>query len=176
MRRGLLAEFTSPEALTAAVERLHALGYRAMEAYSPYPLPELDPMLGVPRSRASAVVLLAALAGGAGAYLLQWWINVSDYPLDVGRRPLHSAPAFALITFEMAVLAGAVAGFVAFVLRGGMPVLWHPLFEVEGFERASDDRFFLHVALADPRFSASTLTDALDRLGAERVVRLGVSP
>jgi len=40
------------------------------------------------------VVLLGGLIGGASGYLLQYWVSVIAYPLNVGGRPLHSWPAF----------------------------------------------------------------------------------
>ena len=61
------------------------------------------------RARGCAGSCLAAgLLGGGAAYLLQWWINVIDYPLDIGGRPYHSALAFVPITFEMTCCCGRV--------------------------------------------------------------------
>jgi hypothetical protein len=117
-------------------------------------------------------VLGAALAGGGGAYLLQWWINVFAHPLDVGGRPDHAAPAFVPITFEMAVLIGAASAVIAAVVLGGMPRLWDPVFEVDGFERATRDRFWLAVADGDPALDHDRDTAALEAAGALRVVWL----
>ncbi len=176
MRRGVLAEFESPEAVEAAAERVHALGYRRIEAFSPYPLERLEALVGARGSPVPAITLAAAVAGGVGAYLLQWWVSARAYPLDVGGRPLHSAPAFVPITFEMVVLSASLAAFVALLALCGLPRLWHPVFEVPGFESASIDRFWLGVDLDDPRFASDALAGELARLGASRVVRLGLEP
>lgn len=173
MRRGLLAEFGSPEALVAAVAALRELGYAELEAFAPYPVEGLDEALGLRRSRVSTFVLAAGLAGAAAAYLVQWWTNAVDYPLDVGGRPLHSAPAFVPITFETTVLFAALAAFLAPLLLTGLPRLWHPVFEAEGFESASIDGYWLGIDAHDPRLDDGAAGDHLRQLGARRVVPVG---
>ena len=96
-----VAELDSPEALVRAAERLHELGFRALETYTPFPMPELEPLLGIKRlataaSRSSA----RAPFGCAFAYVAQWWMTAVDYRLDVGGRPFDSIPADVPIMFE----------------------------------------------------------------------------
>src|SRR4030081_3175619 len=102
----LLAEFASADKLLGAVDRLRALGYARLEAFTPYPIPDLDEKLQIRRSRAPWAVLASAITGGAFAYLVQWWCTVIDFPLAVGGRPIHSAPAFIPIVFETVILFG----------------------------------------------------------------------
>ena len=155
MKAGLLAEFETPEALLAAVEELHRRGYRVLDAFTPYPVHGLEQALRLPRSKLPWLVLPFALGGGGGCYGLQAYLNGWDYPLDVGGRPPHSAPAFIPISFEMMVLATALGGLVIFLALCKLPELHHPIFEVEGFERASQDRFWLGI---DGRGNARILT------------------
>lgn len=176
MRSGLLAEFGTPEALLAAAARLRALGVTHLDAFTPYPVPGLEATLGLRRSRIPAAVLVCALLGGAAGYLAQWWMNAVSYPLNVGGRPLHSAPAFVPITFEMCVLGGALAAFVGLLVATHLPRLWDPVFEVEGIERATIDRFFLAIERDDPRFGAVPLRGTLEQLGALRIAELGGAP
>jgi hypothetical protein len=174
MNSGLMGEFETPEAIVDAVKRLRARGLTQLDTFTPYPLPELDEALGVTRTRAiPAAVLAAALTGAAAAYLIQWWTSAVDYPLDVGGRPLHSAPAFVPVTFETAVLLGALAAFVALLIAARLPRLWSPVFEVEGFESASIDRFWVGVDLGDPGFSRRAIEAAMRDAGALRVVPVG---
>lgn len=172
MRVRVLAEFTTPEALRRAVERLREEGYRRVDTYTPYEVPGVAERLGLERTRIPWVAFGAGAAGALLAYLLQWWINVVDLPLDVGGRPPHSAPAFIVITFETVILFAAVAAFVAFFVVSRLPEPWSPLFEVEGFERASVDRFWLGVDGRDPRCEPEATAELLEELAPTRVVRL----
>jgi len=95
-----------------------------------------------------------------------------DLPLDIGGRPLHSAPAFIPITFEMTVLCAAATALLSALVLGGLPRLWHPVFEVDGFERATIDRFWLAVDPGDPAIDRARDTAALEAAGALRVVWL----
>jgi hypothetical protein len=97
--------------------------------------------------------LLGGILGGAGAYFLQWYAAVVDYPLNIGGRPLHSWPAFIPATFELTILGAAVAAVIAMLALNGLPRLYHPLFEVDEFELASRNRFFLCLPAHDPVFA-----------------------
>jgi hypothetical protein len=149
--RGILARFASPEELLAALERARAAGYTRLEAYTPFPvdgLAEALPRAGTP---IGWVVFGAGLFGGTGAYALQYWAT-HDYPLNIGGRPLHSWPAFIPVTFELTVLTAAIVGVLALGWLCRLPRLHHPVFEAPGFERASQDRYFLLIRDDDPRF------------------------
>lgn len=148
MTRPLLAAFADPATLRTALRSVRESGFRPLDAFTPFPVEGMAPELDPGRSSIRWWMLAAALLVGAAAYALEWWSAVHAYPIDSGGRPLHSWPVFLLAPFEVAVLAGAVAGLVAFLRDAGLPALHHPLFEIPSFERASDDRFFL-LAAAD---------------------------
>jgi hypothetical protein len=169
MRSGVVAEFGTAEALLRAHESLRRAGYTRLTTWTPYPVKGVLERL--PESIVPWVMLVAAVLGGGIGYLIQWWCNARSFPIDVGGRPLHSAPAFIPITFESAVLAASVTGFGLMVAACGMPRLHHPLFEVRGFDRAMVDRFWLGIDDADPRF-AEQVEEELTSLGAIRCERL----
>jgi hypothetical protein len=150
---GLLAEFADAPALCAAARHVRAHGYTRAEAYSPFPVDGLDEVLGTPRDWVAPATLLGGILGGAGAYFLQWYAAVVDYPVNIGGRPLHSWPAFIPATFELTILGGAVAAVIAMLALNGLPRLYHPLFEVDEFELASRNRFFLCLPAHDPVFA-----------------------
>jgi hypothetical protein len=160
----VLAEFSDAAALAAAISQLRARGYRELDAYTPYSTEEVREALAWQRSRLSWLVLLGALLGGAGAYLLQWYLVAFLYPLNVGGRPPHMPLAFVPISFEMAVLGGAVAAFLSVLVGGRLLRWWDPVFEAEGFETASVDRFWLEVRDADPRFDATETLREVEEL------------
>ena len=173
MDEGLVAEFESADAIAHAYLSLEADGFTRVTTYTPYPVNAIDARL--PRSRLPWLMLTAGLVGGALGYLVQWWCNGMDFPINVGGRPLQSAPAFIPITFESTMLAASVVGFVALIARCGLPRVSHPIDAVEGFARASVDRFWLGIDASDPRFGDG-LAVRLRELGALRCARVGAAP
>jgi hypothetical protein len=173
MKKGLLAEFEKPETLVHALKQLRTDGYRALEAFTPFPVPEAEEALELPRSRLPRFVLAAGLLGGATGYFVQWFCNAFDYPINVGGRPLHSAPAFIPITFEMTILAASLTAVIGVFVAARLPKLWRPIFEAEGFDRAFVDRFFVGVDAGDARFDRERSERELRELGALSVVPFG---
>lgn len=172
----LFAEFATAEQLLQAVDRLHLKGYRAIETFSPFSIPGLSERVGGGRSWLPVLVFGGGVSGALGAYLVQWFVNVHSYPLNIGGRPAHAVPAFLLPTFEGAVLVAACTAFVGVLLTLRMPRPWHPVFEIDGFERASTDRYWVAIDLADPRSDPELSVRELTALHPIRVVRLeGIS-
>jgi Protein of unknown function (DUF3341) len=149
---GLMAEYDAPEDLLAATQRAYAAGYRRMDAYSPFPVDGLADALGVTRPKLPLLVLGGGIVGAIGGYLLQYYTSVITYPLNIGGRPFHSWPAFIPVTFETAILVAAVTAVLGMLALNGLPRPHHPVFNVERFERASSDQFFLCIESADTHF------------------------
>lgn len=149
---GWLAEFSSGEELVAQAKRVRAMGYTAVEGYSPYPVDGLAEAVGFTKNRISMITLMGGLFGGGLAYFMLYYVNVIDYPLNVGGRPFHSWPAFIPITFELTVLFASFATVIGLFALNGFPRPYHPVFNVDRFERASQDGFFLSVEATDPCF------------------------
>jgi hypothetical protein len=165
----LYAEFRAEGDLRKALASVAPRADLEIDLFTPYPVADLEPLLRVRRSYIPLLVLTAGVSGAIGAYLLQLWCAAISYPVDVGGRPLHSAPAFIPITFESAVLAACTTAFVAILVAARLGRLYDPLFDVDGFERAMTDRFWMSVT--GP--GAATLADvreALSGAGALRVV------
>lgn len=165
----LLADFDTPEALVVAAERAFAAGYRRMDAFSPFPVEGLSEALGQRPSRVPAIVLIAGILGGAGGYLMQYWMNAFDYALNIGGRPPHSWPAFIPVTFEMTVLIAAVVGVIGMFALNRLPMPYHPVFNAPHFDRATHDRFFLAIEADDPQFDREKTAAFLASLGAIQV-------
>src|SRR5690348_12546246 len=107
---GLAAEFDDPGQLVAAARAAREAGYRRIEAYSPYPISDLDEI--VPGSNLlPAVVLAGGITGTVSAWPLQYGHRVWLFPLNVGGRPLNSWPSFIVIMFELTILFASCAAF-----------------------------------------------------------------
>lgn len=167
---GLVAEFDAPEALLEAAKATRRAGYSRLDAFTPFPNRDIAEALGFRRSWLRFLPWLAVLVGGAVQYYSQYWMNVIDYPINVGGRPLHSWPAFIPATIIVSVLWGGVATFLVMLFETRLPRLHHPIFDTPDFERASQDRFFLLVKADDPRFDSETTTSLLAQF-APRAIR-----
>jgi len=172
---GVLAEFGRPEALVSAA-RAARERYGPVDAYAPYSVEGLAEAVGFTHDRVPLVALLGGLTGGLGAYVLQWYTAVIDYPIDAGGRPLHSWPAFVPATFELAVLGAALAIFVGVWALNGLPRLNHPLFDVPDFDLASRDRYFLCIRARGATFDAEDAKRFLAGLGPLRVSEVHAGP
>jgi len=166
---GLLAQFETPAALRRACERVRAEGYTRFDAHSPFPVHGLSRAMGLPASRLPFLVLAVALLGTGGALALQSWVHVIEYPLVISGKPFFSWPAFVPIIFEVTVLFAAAATVLGMLHLTRLPRHHHPLFRSRAFERATDDKFFVSVEAADPRFDAAQTEALLRELGATSV-------
>jgi hypothetical protein len=169
---GLLAEFRSPETLLHAAERASREGFKRMDAYTPFPVEGLAEAIGFSRTRMPLIVLIGGIIGCVGGYFLQYWVAVLDYPLNVGGRPLNSWPAFVPVTFELTILSAALAAFFGVLALNGLPMPYHPVFNVEQFELASRNHFFLCIEAVDPKFDADATRKFLESLSPEGVYQV----
>src|SRR4051812_46271597 len=149
---GLMAEFEDPTSLVTATERAHREGYRCMDAYSPFPIEELHHALGSPPSKLPLIVLIGGLVGCVGGLFLQYWAAAIAYPVNVGGRPINSWPAFIPVTFECTILVAALSAVFGTLALNGLPMPYHPVFNVERFALASRNRFFLVIESRDRKF------------------------
>jgi Protein of unknown function (DUF3341) len=164
-RHSVVAEFASADALLEAVRQVRAAGHERMETYSPYEVPGLDDALPRPPSRLPKLVFAGGALAALGAYGVQVYANVIRYPQNAGGRPTHAAAPFVISTFEGLVLGAALFAFFGFLVLLGLPRLYRPIFNVDGFDRASRDRFFL--AVERPRLAPGrALDELLESLGA----------
>ena len=166
---GLIAAFAEPDALVRAASAMREKGYRRMDAFSPFEIRELETILEIRRTRLPWLVLAGGAAGAVLVYALMLYSVEIDYPVNVGGRPLHSWPPFAVIAFEAAILGAALAGFVGMLWANGLPRYHHPVFNAESFTYARGGKFFLLIEVADPKYRKGVTRGQLTRLGAETV-------
>ena len=166
---GLMAEFDSPTELVVAARKTYAAGYKKIDAYSPFPVEELADAIGFRHNGVPAVVLVGGILGCLSGYLLQWWISVVSYPVNVGGRPFHSAPAFIVVTFEMTILCAVLAAVFGMLALNGLPMPYHPVFNVPRFRFATKDRFFLIVFSSDPKYTSTGTRAFLESLAPRSI-------
>lgn len=149
---GVMAEFDTPEAMMDAAYAARAAGYKKIDGFSPFPVEGLTDALGETDNRVPYFTLAGACTGFTVAYSLQYITGVITYPINIGGRPLHAWPMYGPPTFEWTVLFGCITGILTMFILNGLPSPYHPVFNVDAFERASTDRFFLLVESRDEKF------------------------
>src|SRR2546426_7805575 len=125
---GVMAQFDNPSALVAAARETYAAGYRQINGYSPFPIEELSEAIGFKRTTLPLIVLAGGILGGLGGFFMQYWMEVINYPLNVGGKPYNSWPAFIPITFETTVLCAAFAAVPGVVVLNKPPQAHPPGF------------------------------------------------
>jgi len=152
---GMMAEFDTTSDLVAAARRTHEAGYRKIDAYSPFPVEGLADEMGFHKNAVSLVVLVGGVLGAIAGYLLQYWISAVTYPINVGGRPYNSWPAFIVVTFETTILFAGLAAVLGMLALNGLPMPYHPVFNVPRFAFATRDRFFLIIFSSDPKYETA---------------------
>ena len=166
---GMMAEFDTPVALVEAAKRTYQAGYKRIDAYTPFPVEGLAEEIGFHRDEVPLVVLIGGIVGGLTGYVMQYWMSAVAYPLNIGGKPYHSWPAFIVITFEMTILFAGISAVFGMLALNGLPMPYHPVFNVPRFTRASRDRFFLVVFSSDVKYDPAATRQFLESLDPRSV-------
>jgi hypothetical protein len=170
----LLAEFSDSARFVDAARRAHNAQYRLIDTFTPFPIDDVLALVEQRKSHIRVAMFVGGVAMAALAYGTEYYSAVAAYPYNSGGRPFDAWPTFMLVPFATGILLAAIAGFAAFLAETGLPRLHHALFAVQGFGRASQDRFVL--ALARPN-GGGDLKHAIDFLrgaGASEVREVDV--
>ncbi len=104
-------------------------------------------------ARSGPTTLGAALAGGAAFYgmcVLRHGPTATS-SMSAGAPPF-SWPSFVVPSVSFAMLSGTLAVHAVFLFVNRLPRLNHPAFNIEGFERATQGRYFLAAEARGPGF------------------------
>lgn len=165
----ILAEYTDVSALLAACRKARQAGYQDVDTYTPYPIHGVDEALGWKPSRVPFIALAGMIAGGTGGYMMQFFLNAIEYPLNVGNRPLNSIPAWIPITFETTVLLTGVTMFLGLLALLGLPRPHHPVFESDAFQRSASTHAYWISVTVPTSDRDQEIADSLRSLGARTV-------
>lgn len=167
---GLMAEFDSAAALLKAAERARDAGYTKTDAYSPMPIHGMDEAIGFKEHLLPKFVFCAGLTGALFGYGFEYWTQGIAYPLNIGGRAYYSWVSFIPPAYELTILFAALTAFGSMLVLNGLPRHYHPVFNNPNFARASQDRFFLTIEAADPKFHIDETRAFLAQLNAREVV------
>jgi hypothetical protein len=167
---GVMAEFEDPTSLVEAARRTYDEGYRVFDSFSPFPIHEIFEVMHLHDKRVPLLVLGGGITGLLTGLGLQVWVSAIAYPLNIGGRPYLSWPMFVPVTFELTILFAAFAAVFGMFILNGLPMPYHPVFNVKRFDQASRDKFFLVIQARDPKFDLDTVWKFLEALHPREVI------
>ena len=166
---GLLAEFDTPTQLVYAANKVREAGYTKTDAFSPFPLHEIDEALGIKRSILPILVFCGGVAGLLTGLGLQIFVHYIDYPIIVGGRPFISIPSFIPPSYELTILFAAFTAVGGMLLLNGLPQPYHPVFNVPRFALATREKFFLLIETKDSKFNYDETKSFMQSLNPQEV-------
>ena len=169
---GLLIEFEDEHDLLEAAAQVRDRGFTRWDCHTPFPLHGMDEAMGIKKSKLPLLVIGGGFAGVGAGLLMQWWMVAVDYPYILSGKPFFALPAFIPVMFELAILFGAFAAVLGMLFFNRLPKLYHPVFKSPRFRRASQDRFFIHIEAADPKYDFEATREFAETLGASHIENL----
>ncbi len=168
---GLMAEYRTPQELVDAAQEAHRAGFRAMDAYTPFPIEALSHVISDHRrSKVPLICLIGGIVGALNGWALAFWTSTIDYPMNIDGKPHNSWPAFIPVIFECTVLFAAFSAGIGMIVLNRLPQPYHPVFNVEAFrKRATRNGYFLCIEATDSRFDRTSTRDFLLASGAVEV-------
>lgn len=164
-----MAEFDTPTQLVEAANKVREAGYTKTDAFSPFPLHEIDEALGIKRSILPLLVFGGGITGLLAGIGLQVFIHYIDYPLNVGGRPYLSWPSFIPPAYELTILLAGVTAVFGMLFLNGLPRPYHPVFNVPRFALATREKFFLLIEAADPKYDYDEVRNFMEGLNSQEV-------
>ena len=166
---GVMAEFDTPTQLVEAADAVRREGYTKTDAFSPFPLHEIDEALGIRRSILPVLVFFGGVTGMLLGLGLQVFIHYVDYPLNIGGRPYLSWPSFIPPAYELTILLAGFTAVFGMLVLNGLPRPYHPVFNVPRFSLAMREKFFLLIEAADPKFDHESTRAFMQGLNPQEV-------
>lgn len=166
---GLMAEFDTATDLVDAARQVRDAGYTATDAFTPFPLHEIDEALGIKRSILPYLCFAGGITGLLAGIGLQYFVHVIEYPIIVGGRPHFSLPAFIPPAYELTILLAAFTAVFGMLFLNGLPRPYHPVFNVPRFALATREKFFLVIESKDEKFDYEKTRSFMEGLNAQEV-------
>ena len=164
---GLLAQFDTAAGIFEAAIKVRDAGYRKWDVFTPFPIHGMDEAMGLKQSKVGYFTFVGGCTGFFTGMTMIWFMNKFDYGLVVGGKPLFT-PLYAFpVSYELTILLGSFATLFGMLALNQLPKLYNPLFKSERFKKASDDKFFLCIEAADPKFAEARAV--LEQAGAAAI-------
>lgn len=167
-RPALVGFFDDPDHLVAAAGEATEMGFKGVDAYSPYPIHGIEEVMKIRRSWIPAAALFMLFTGAFLGWLLQYWTHAIDYPINIGGRPHNAWPAYVVITFESGILLAGITTFLSIFVACR---LFPNPFSKPLDKSLTDDRFCLVIPVGQDGAEESA-TRLLKRMGADEIRKI----
>jgi hypothetical protein len=167
---GLLAEFDSATEMVDAARAVREAGYTSTDAFSPFPIHDIDEALGIKRSILPYLCFAGGILGLLSGIGLQYFVHVIDYPIIVGGRPHLSLPSMIPPAYELTILFTAFTAVFGMLFLNGLPRPYHPVFNVPRFALATREKFFLLIEANDEKFDYDETRKFMEGLEGQQEV------
>ncbi len=108
----IIAVFKDVDGLLAAIDKLTTVGKKNIEVYTPQRIAHLMQILGHTRSPVALWTLVGALLGMICGYALPIFTALRNHLIVGAKHPVSIIP-YSIIAFELIVLFGSIANFIA---------------------------------------------------------------
>jgi hypothetical protein len=129
----------------------------------------MDRAMGLGQSVLGFLVFGGGITGCFLGWLMQWWMNAVDYPLNISGKPFFALEPSIPIMFELTILFAALAAVFGMFALNKLPRPYNPLFYSKRFAKVSDDGFFISIESGDGEFDVDESAELLKSLGAVNV-------
>lgn len=164
-----MAEFDTATELVDAARAVRNAGFRRTDAFSPFPIHEMDEALGIKRSILPLLVFFGGITGLMLGIGLQVFVHYIDYPMNIGGRPFLSWILFVPASFELTILLAGFTAVFGMLFLNGLPRPYHPVFNVPRFALATREKFFLLIESADEKYDYDETKKFLQSLDPQEV-------
>lgn len=165
---GVVGIWSDDHKLVEAAEKMKNAGYKNFDAITPFPVHGLEEAIGIKRSVIPWVTFCFGITGSCCGLFLQYWVSAVSWPINVGGKPMFSAPAFIPVTFELTILFAALSSVAAMFIFNGLPAVDPPIIDPD----LTCHKFALWIPETVPNYSAEKVEKFLKELGAEEVKRV----
>ncbi|WP_432799050.1 DUF3341 domain-containing protein [Poriferisphaera sp. WC338] len=179
---GLIGEFDDVDVIMNAAKKTRDAGFKRWDVYSPFPIHGIDPAMGIKPTILPWLVLGMGITGFTVGIVLTIFAMSTDvkipfmpgsevigYPFIISGKPFNSLPAFIPVIFELTIMFAAYTAVFGMFLLNRLPMLYNPLFKIDRFARATDDRFFIGIDHKDEQFDREKTEAFLRELGATAI-------
>lgn len=166
---GILAEYETAADIMHAAEKVRDAGFRKWDVFTPFPVHGMDQAMGLKNSKVGWFSFIGGVTGYTTGMVMIWFMNAYNYRIMIGGKPMFSPFSAFPPSYELTILFGAFGALGGMLLLNHLPRLYHPLFKVGRFAKATHDKYFLVIETSDPKYSELATRKLLESTGSKHI-------